>query len=136
MSITGYGPREPVWSSNDVNYPDQVVSLFGASAVLLALRQRDRTGRGSHVELSQRELVSSMIGEVLLDAAVNGHVTTPNGNRDRSMVPHGVYRCDGSDAWIAIAVENDAQWHALCTSMGRPDLADDPRFATHHARGE
>ena len=50
------------------------------------------------------------------------------------MVPHGCYRSRGEDEWIAIAVENDAQWAALCGALGRPELAADERYATLPAR--
>src|SRR5437762_984272 len=66
MSITGYGPEAPVWSSNDVNYPDQVVSMFGAGLLLLGLRRRRLSGQGVYIDCSQRELVTSRKGEVVL----------------------------------------------------------------------
>jgi crotonobetainyl-CoA:carnitine CoA-transferase CaiB-like acyl-CoA transferase len=50
------------------------------------------------------------------------------------MVPHGVYRCRGDDAWLAIAVQDDAQWAALCRAIERPELAEDARYATLSAR--
>jgi crotonobetainyl-CoA:carnitine CoA-transferase CaiB-like acyl-CoA transferase len=134
MSMTGYGPAEPIWSSNEVNYPDQVVSLFGAAAILMGLRHRRRTGQGTYIDLSQRELVTSMLGEVVLDYTVNGRVAQPRANGDASMVPHGVYRCRGEDAWLAIAVQDDAQWAALCRVIERPELAQDERYATVSAR--
>src|SRR6266487_6880431 len=119
MSITGYGPDAPVWSSNDVNYPDQVVSQFGAGMILIGLGHRRRTGQGTYIDLSQRELVTSMLGEVVLDYTVNGRVRQPRANRDASMVPHGVYRCRGDDEWIAVAVEHDGQWAALAEAIGQ-----------------
>jgi crotonobetainyl-CoA:carnitine CoA-transferase CaiB-like acyl-CoA transferase len=134
MSITGYGPTDPIWSSNEVNYPDQVVSLFGAAAILMGLRHRRRTGQGTYIDLAQRELVTSMLGEVVLDYTVNGRVAQPRANRDPSMVPHGVYRCRGEDAWLAIAVQDDAQWAALCRVIERPELAEDERYATLSVR--
>ena len=93
MSITGYGPEAPIWSSNDVNYPDQVVSQFGAGMILLGLRRRRRTGQGTYIDLSQRELVTSMLGEVVLDYTVNERVQQPRANRDASMVSrlHAAY---------------------------------------------
>jgi crotonobetainyl-CoA:carnitine CoA-transferase CaiB-like acyl-CoA transferase len=130
MSITGYGPTAPIWSSNEVNYPDQVVSLFGAAAILMGLRHRRRTGQGTYIDLSQRELVTSMLGEVILDYTVNGRVAQPRANRDPAMVPHDVYQCRGDDAWLAIAVQDDAQWAALCRVIERPELAEDDRCAT------
>lgn len=134
MSVTGYDENSPVWSGNDVNYPDQVVSLLGAGIILAGLRYRRLTGRGIYIDLSQRELVTAMLGEVILDYTVNGRRRTPSGNRDGSMVPHGCYPCRGEDAWVAIAVEDDRQWAALCRAMGRPHLASDPDFATLPAR--
>ncbi len=134
MSITGYGVDAPVWSSNEVNYPDQVVSTFGAALIMVGLRRRRRTGHGVHIDLSQRELVTSMIGEVALDFAVNHRVQQPRGNRDASMAPHGCYRCRGADAWVAITVKNDDQWSAMARAMDQPGLADDPRFATFQGR--
>src|SRR5439155_15226492 len=61
---------------------------------------------------------------------VNERVQQPRANRDASMVPHGVYRCRGDDEWVAIGVENDAEWSALCEAIGRPELVGDERYAT------
>jgi crotonobetainyl-CoA:carnitine CoA-transferase CaiB-like acyl-CoA transferase len=134
MSVTGYGPDEPVWTTNEVNYPDQVVSTFGASLIMLGLRQRDRTGEAVHIDLSQRELVTSMIGETVLDYTVNRRIGRPQANRDRSMAPHGVYPCRGDDEWIAIAVETDEQWASLANLIGGPALAADERYAAFPGR--
>lgn len=134
MSVTGYDENSPVWSGNDVNYPDQVVSLLGAGIILAGLRYRRVTGRGIYIDLSQRELVTAMLGEIVLDFTVNGRRHRPAGGRHPSMVPHGCYPCRGEDAWVAIAIENDRQWAALCRLMGWPELAADPRFATLPAR--
>jgi len=51
------------------------------------------------------------------------------GNHHEAWAPHNVYRCAGDDRWIAIAVTDEDEWRALCGVMGRPELADDPRFA-------
>jgi len=134
MSTTGYGPDAPIWSSNEVNFPDQVVSIFGAGAILLGIRRRRQTGQGVFLDLSQRELVTSMIGEAVLEYTVNGQVRQPQANRDASRVPHGVYRCRGQDEWLAVAIDDDAQWANLCGAIGRPELAADQRYATLPAR--
>jgi crotonobetainyl-CoA:carnitine CoA-transferase CaiB-like acyl-CoA transferase len=130
MSITGYGPDTPTWSSHEVNYPDQIVPLFGVAMILAGLHRRRLTGKGAYIDLSQRELTTSMLGEVLLDYTVNGRVRQPQANRDFSMMPHGVYRCLGEDEWVAIAVEDDNQWMRLCAVIGRADLVTDGRYAT------
>jgi benzylsuccinate CoA-transferase BbsF subunit len=72
--------------------------------------------------------------ESLMELAMNGRRPTRRGNADRVAAPHGVYRCRGEDAWVAIAVGEPAEWEALARSLGRPDLADDPRFADAAAR--
>ena len=53
---------------------------------------------------------------------MNGRVREQMGNRDGEKCPHGIYPCTGKDRWIAIAVEDDHQWQALCAAMERPDL--------------
>jgi crotonobetainyl-CoA:carnitine CoA-transferase CaiB-like acyl-CoA transferase len=79
-ALTGTGER-PVISGRDLNYPDQVVCLFAAGAVVAALRERNRTGVGAHLDMSQRELTSFLIGEELV-AAAEGGISTRWGNTD------------------------------------------------------
>ena len=64
----------------------------------------------------------------------NGRLPSRVGNRDPELVPHGVYPAAGDDRWVAIAVDGDPAFLALCTAMGRPALARDPRFASPEAR--
>ena len=68
-ALTGEPDGPPIISGRDVNYPDQVVCLFASGAVIAALMQRDRTGQGAHLDLSQRELTSFLLGEELMAAA-------------------------------------------------------------------
>ncbi|WP_242123953.1 CoA transferase [Sphingobium sp. Sx8-8] len=132
MSLTGYDAATPRWSSANVNYPDQVVSFIAPGAILAALRQRDRTGEAIHVVLSQREVVSFLIGEYFIDFDPDApHV--PQGNRSEGFAPQGVYPCQGEEQWIALSIATDGQWADLCAML---DLAaaDDPRFATIELR--
>jgi benzylsuccinate CoA-transferase BbsF subunit len=75
-----------------------------------------------------------ILGDAYIDFAMNGRERRRVGNDHPRMAPHDVYQCRGEDAWVAIAVEDDAQWRALCGVIGRPELADDPRFAKDGAR--
>jgi crotonobetainyl-CoA:carnitine CoA-transferase CaiB-like acyl-CoA transferase len=125
--LTGYEDGPPNKPGN--YYCDQNAGLLAVVATLAALRHRDRTGRGQEVELSMLEGELQLVGEALLDYTMNGRVQHRTGNAHPSMSPHGVYPCKGDDAWVAIAVENDAQWSALCALMGQPRLAIDERFA-------
>jgi crotonobetainyl-CoA:carnitine CoA-transferase CaiB-like acyl-CoA transferase len=96
-ALTGAGAT-PVITGRDVNYPDQVVCLFAAGAIVAALLERDRTGSGAHLDLSQRELTSFLLGEELIAAAA-GVPSTRRGNADPAdpaerVVPDG-------DGWRA-----------------------------------
>ncbi|MDP2952234.1 MAG: CoA transferase, partial [Chloroflexota bacterium] len=110
-------------------YPDPTAGTLAAGAVIAALHQRRRTGKGIFIEMSQREATLRLLGDGLMEYQMNKRTPPRLGNRDRAMAPHGCYRCQGEDSWIAIAVRNDEEWKALCQVMGKPELADDERFA-------
>ena len=112
-----------------VNWPDLISSHWLVFAVLYALIHRERTGEGQYLDLSANESLTTLAGNLLMDAAMNGRSAVPQGNRDEVMAPHAVYRCAGEYEWLSIAVATDGEWRALCAAMGRPDLADDPRYA-------
>jgi crotonobetainyl-CoA:carnitine CoA-transferase CaiB-like acyl-CoA transferase len=115
-------------------YTDYVSPRFVAVAILAALEHRRRTGEGQYIDLSQAEASLHFLGPALLDHAVNHRLPERVGNRDRDCAPHGVYPAAGHDRWVAIAVDGDAAFVALCAAMQRPELASDPRFATAGAR--
>ncbi|MTD55157.1 CaiB/BaiF CoA-transferase family protein [Amycolatopsis pithecellobii] len=128
--LNGYGDGVPVRTGPA--YADPIGALTGVCAVLGALHARERTGHGQYVEFAQREGLLHWIGEFLLaDPAAD---FSPHGNRSRHAAPHDVYRCAGADRWLAIAVLADSQWPALCTAIGRPDLASDPGLSTVDGR--
>jgi crotonobetainyl-CoA:carnitine CoA-transferase CaiB-like acyl-CoA transferase len=79
-ALTGSGDA-PVITGRDVNYPDQVVCLFASGAIIAALLERDRTGEGAHLDLSQRELTTFLLGEELIAAAA-GNPSPRLGNAD------------------------------------------------------
>jgi crotonobetainyl-CoA:carnitine CoA-transferase CaiB-like acyl-CoA transferase len=137
-SITGYRDGVPLLTNE--TYPDPVAGILGAGALIAGLRRAHRTGRGQFVDLSQREVTAAVLGEAMIDYALNGRVAAPIGNRHPSMAPHGVYPCRDErpppkeghppGRWIAIAVADDEQWRGLCRAMGDPTWCADPRFAT------
>lgn len=125
--LTGYPDRGPMQPAN--YYCDYNAAVLAAFATIAAIRHRDRTGDGQHVESVMLEGELQVVGEALLDYTMNRRVQRRMGNAHASMSPHGVYPCAGNDRWIAIACENDAQWQQLCTVIGRDDLVADDRFA-------
>jgi crotonobetainyl-CoA:carnitine CoA-transferase CaiB-like acyl-CoA transferase len=136
MGVTGYEDSHPIWSSGEVNYPDQVASIFGAGILLAALRQRAKTGKGTHIDLSQRELITTMIGELVLEYTVDGRQPRQQGNSRPEYAPNDCYRCAGDDGWVAISVANNDEWRRFTAAIDRSELADDARFATHLSRRE
>jgi crotonobetainyl-CoA:carnitine CoA-transferase CaiB-like acyl-CoA transferase len=131
-SVTGYRDFPPMHVG--ISYGDPTGGLHGAVAVLAALLHRRRTGQGQFIDLSQWETSIAVLPDAILDWTMNGRQPPRDGNRDPHMAPHGVFRAAGDDRWIAIAVEDDAGWARLARTIGRPELADDPRFATVVAR--
>ena len=132
--LTGWPASNPAGPNQP--YTDLVVPWFAASAVVSALRRRDRTGQGQYLDLSQLEAALHFLAPSLLDYTANGNVQERAGNRVPGAAPHGVFPCAGDDRWVAVAVNCDAEWRSLCAAMGQESLADDPRFATLLARKE
>ena len=117
-------------------WADPWVGMELAMATVAALNSRLVTGRGQYVDYSMAEALSASIPEAILHYQMNDRVKEPMGNRDDWDAPHGMYHCNGSDRWVAIAVTNDEEWKALCHLIGRPDLDSDPRFAGAGGRRE
>jgi crotonobetainyl-CoA:carnitine CoA-transferase CaiB-like acyl-CoA transferase len=112
---------------------DHTVGMNAAVAVMAALQHRRTTGEGKLVDVSAREVASSLLGEALLLAAAGVEVGR-TGNDHPRMAPHGVYPARGEDRWLAIAVGSDAEWQALCGLIDQPRLAFDQRFTTASGR--
>jgi crotonobetainyl-CoA:carnitine CoA-transferase CaiB-like acyl-CoA transferase len=130
--ITGYPDSFPCGIGG--TWPDFAVGTGMVFFLLAALHYRDRTGQGQYLDLSMAEMVTTMMPEAMMDFLMNGRDQGPNGNRDESMAPHGVFPAAGDDKWIAIAIAADDEFAQLCQALGAPSLADDPKFARLPAR--
>jgi crotonobetainyl-CoA:carnitine CoA-transferase CaiB-like acyl-CoA transferase len=119
--LTGYADGPPMKPGNF--FCDQQAGVLAAFAVCSALRHAEATGEGQHIELAMIEGEFQVLGDAYMDFAMNGRERMRAGNDHPSMEPHGVFRCQGEDAWVAIAIEDDAQWRALCGLIGAADLA-------------
>jgi crotonobetainyl-CoA:carnitine CoA-transferase CaiB-like acyl-CoA transferase len=104
--------------------------LHGVFALMVALRERERTGRGQWIELAQVESLIPFVGDAIVDFQFTGKVPAARGNRHREHAPHGIYKCAGDDSWIALACETDEHWRNLAAALG----IDDKRFATASER--
>ncbi len=115
-------------------HPDFMGGCTAAYAVILALMHRQKTGQGQWIDSAQIEVGASLLGPYYLDYTVNGRPPEPRGTFSYGSAPYGAYRCAGGDRWCVISVSTPGEWQAFCAAVGRPELAADPRFATHLAR--
>jgi crotonobetainyl-CoA:carnitine CoA-transferase CaiB-like acyl-CoA transferase len=129
--ITGFADDIPLIPRGPA---DPTAGLHGAFAIVTALTQRDRTGRGVFIEVPMIEAVLNVTAQPVLEYADSGHLMTRMGNRSPYAAPQGVYRCDGVEQWLAISVATDAQWDGLSRALGNPEWARDPALATHAGR--
>ncbi|MEU2005078.1 CaiB/BaiF CoA transferase family protein [Rhodococcus sp. NPDC019627] len=148
----GYGPLvraacgvSALWRSSDISdglcdgstvYPDHIAGQVAATTVLAVLIDRLRTGRGAAVEVAQADVAIVALGNQLVAEYLDpGSITAP-GNSDPYSAPSGVFPAAGDDEWCVVAVRDNTDWRRLCEVFGRPELVDDPRFATTAARLE
>ena len=131
--LTGYEGGPSMRASN--NYMDHSVGNNVAYALLLALYQRNKTGRGMRIDLTMQETGVSAIGPAILEAQ-RGITRERLGCGHWWKAPHNVYPARGSDRWIAIVVSSDDEWVRLKSAMGSPAWAGHEKFATVLSRWE
>ena len=130
-ALTGYEGEEPRISGMDVNYPDQIVSLFATGIVIAAVTEARRSGQGAFLDFSQREVASFTVGEEILAASAGRTgADTRRGNSEDGVVQQDAYRCrDGR--WIAATLEApDPSLSEFCATHDSADV-----LGTLRARG-
>lgn len=113
---------------------DSLAGMFAAQGALAALYRRTVTGEGQVVDVALTESCLAIQESTIPDYDVGGVVRGPSGTRLEGIAPSNIYRsADGS--WVVIAANQDSVFVRLCAAMSQPELADDPRFVDHGARG-
>ncbi len=130
MSITGEKEGEPM--KLGVATVDLTTGLYAAVAILAALRRRDASGQGQHIDVSLMDSALSWLANVGENYLVSGEISGRFGNGHASIVPYQVFRA--SDGYLAVGVGNDKQFRKFCEIAGAPGLAADERFATNPGR--
>jgi len=128
-NFIGWTDKEPLPIGVSA-YTDCISPRFAVATVLAALDERNKTGKGQLLEVSQFETAQYFMIPAILDYAVNKREPERIGNSSPYAAPHGVYQCKGNDRWCTIAVFNDAEWESLCKVMDKAGLINDPRFET------
>lgn len=116
--MTGWPGTEP--HMPPLAYGDVIAPMFATVAILAALEERQRTGLGQHLDVSQIEPMVHVIADLLAQP----EPVEKLGNADPDMAPHGVYATQNDDEWIAVAVETDEQWLSFCDALNEPGLDD------------
>lgn len=130
-AIVGEPDRPP--SRMGVSIGDSLTASYGCMGALAALRHRDATGLGQVVDCALYESVLQVMESLLPEYVATGQARQRSGAILPGIAPSNVYPC--SDGEYLIGANGDGVFRRLCEAMGRPELADDERFATHAARG-
>jgi formyl-CoA transferase len=130
MGITG--PEEGPPSRVGVSIVDITTGMFASTAILAALRARDLTGQGQLLDLSLLDSAAAILANMASNYLAGGTEPRRMGNAHFNIAPYEVFRA--RDRWITLGALNARQWELLCEALGRPDIKDDPRFATNQDR--
>jgi crotonobetainyl-CoA:carnitine CoA-transferase CaiB-like acyl-CoA transferase len=129
--INGWPDTPP--TSPPFGFADSIAGISAAMGTAMALYRRERTGAGEIIDVALYEPLMFIVGDTILKYTSMGEVQGRIGNGTGSASPRGIYQAaDG--AWLSIAASNEVIARRLFKAMGRPELSDDPRFATNQAR--
>jgi crotonobetainyl-CoA:carnitine CoA-transferase CaiB-like acyl-CoA transferase len=130
MSLTGEPDGEP--QKAGIAYADLFTGLYASVAILAALRERDRSGRGAHVDMALLDTQVAVLANQALNWMVSGKVPHRMGNGHANLVPYQAFKV--ADGEVIVAVGNDRQFARLCEILGLPELAEDESYRTNPAR--
>jgi crotonobetainyl-CoA:carnitine CoA-transferase CaiB-like acyl-CoA transferase len=130
MSLTGEPDGAP--QKSGIAYADLFTGLYASVAILAALRERDRSGCGAHIDMALLDTQVAVLANQALNWMVSGDVPTRMGNGHSNLVPYQAFRV--ADGEVIVAVGNDGQFDRLCGILGLEGLASDERFRTNPAR--
>jgi formyl-CoA transferase len=130
--VVGSPDRPP--SRTGISIGDALAGTFAAYGAVMAIHARERTGRGQVVDSAIYEAVLAMMESLIPEYTVGGYTRERTGAVLPNVAPSNVYPTAGEEQ-ILVAANQDTVFRRLAEVMGRPELADDARFATHAARG-
>ncbi|WP_299205168.1 CoA transferase [uncultured Tateyamaria sp.] len=132
MSLTGDPEGTP--TKVGVGIADVMCGMYATIGILAALRHRDQTGEGQHIDLSLVDAQMAWLINEGCNYLVSGQVPERRGNAHPNIVPYDAFAT--SDGHVLVAVGNDAQFARFCDAIGAPELGSDPRYTTNLSRIE
>lgn len=130
LSITGEIDGEPMPVGSPIE--DVSTGMFASISILAALRARESSGRGQHIDLSLFESAVTMLANIASNTLMSGEEAARHGNAHANIVPYQSFHT--RDGFVAVACGNDGLFRRLCHLLQREDLAQDPRFTTNSLR--
>jgi len=131
--ITGEPDRPPARAG--ISIGDSLAAMHAVMGIMMALHARDRTGKGQVIDAALYESVLGVMENLVTEYDLTGYVRERSGSILPGIAPSNAYPCADGDMAV-IGGNGDTVFARLCAAMNREDLAADPRFATHAARGE
>ena len=117
-----------------VSVADLTAGMYAAYGIMLALRVKERTGRGQAIDVSMLEGQLSLLGSMIGAYFADGETPAPMGTAYKALLPYQTFRTKTRD--LALAVGSEKLWKEFCPAIGRPDLTDDPRYRTNAQRAK
>jgi crotonobetainyl-CoA:carnitine CoA-transferase CaiB-like acyl-CoA transferase len=117
-----------------VSIADMTAGMYAAYGIMLALRVKERTGRGQSIDVSMLEGQLSLLGTMIGGFLADGKVPEPMGTAYKALLPYQTFRTKTRD--LALAVGSEKLWKVFCGVIGAPELADDPRYRRNRDRAQ
>jgi len=130
MGVTGAEDGVPMKVGPGVG--DLIPATLCAFGVLAAVMRAQRTGRGQFIDVAMVDGVLAFCERVIYQYSISGVIPRPQGSHHPMFVPMGVF--PAADGWVTVGSPSDGFWIKLCKLMGRPELAEDPRFRSNDDR--
>ncbi len=148
--MRGYVDEEPTATST-IYHTDEAGGINAAFAIVMALYQRQKTGKGQYIDMAQVEASIPHLAQAVMDYTMNRRITERMGNRDFHGAVQGCYRCrdvkgkwvpggmgmppmEIVDTWVNITISNDQEWQGFCRALGNPDWTKDEKFSDSLSR--
>ena len=131
LSVTGT-PESPSKAGNSI--ADISAGMYAYSGILAALLQRERTGRGAHIEISMLETMAEWMGYPMYYAFEGATAPARTGASHATIYPYGPFPA-GDGRLVLLGIQNEREWSRFCSAvLAQPQLATDPRFASNPER--
>lgn len=130
MSITGSPDAPPTRVGTSI--ADILAGMFTAYGIMIALYNREQTGKGSRIDVAMVDSVASVLENAIIRYFATGKSPTPIGSRHPSLAPFDMFRA--KDGYMVIAIGNENLWYRFCQAIGKKELLKDPRLANNKKR--